>query len=405
MQQGIFPPAVTRGTMSEETGIGLVREIMLDFARVTGLEPVAPNPRRYLWTDAFAVCNFLELFRRTGDPGYRDLALRLVDQVHRILGQHREDDPRTGWISGLDETEGELHPTRGGLRIGKPRNERGPGEPPDDRLEWDQDGQYYHYLTKWMHALSRVSRVTGDPRYTGWAVELAKTAHNRFTYVPPSGGQKRMYWKMSIDLTRPLVPSMGLHDPLDGLVTYAELQMTVSDQTRQGRGPDLTSEISEMAKICHDRNFATDDPLGIGGLMADAYRIAGLVREGGFRCPDLLESVAGSARRSMEYFSRTAPFRSPAAYRLAFRELGLSIGLHAIRLLADEIERDPGLFTPVGNLIRDEKALMRYLPLADTIEQFWLEGRNREAETWKEHREINMVMLATSLAPAGFLEI
>jgi hypothetical protein len=391
--------------MSEDTRTGLVREIMLDFARATGLEPAGAQPRRYLWTDAFAVCNFLELFCRTGDPGYRDLALRLVDQVHHVLGRHREDDPRAGWISGLEEEEGEVHPTRGGLRIGKPYNERGTDEPSDERREWDQDGQYYHYLTKWMHALSRVSRVTGDPVYAGWAVELAKTAHTRFTYVPPSGGQKRMYWKMSIDLTRPLVPSMGLHDPLDGLVTYVELQTTVVAQTRQGRGHDLSTEISEMAGICRDRDFATDDPLGIGGLMADAYRIARVMREGEFRCPDLLESVARSALRGMEYLSRTAPFRSPASYRLAFRELGLSIGLHAVSLLSGEIEGDPGLFKPGGSLSREMNALTRYLPLVDIIEQFWLEGRNRDADTWKEHREINRVMLATSLAPLGFLEI
>lgn len=35
-----------------------------------------------------------------------------------------------------------------------------------------------------------------------------------------------MYWKMSIDLSSPLVPSMGQHDPLDGLITYLQLQAT-----------------------------------------------------------------------------------------------------------------------------------------------------------------------------------
>ena len=58
--------------------------------------------RRYLWTDAFAVCNFLGLARATGDERYTELALRLVDQVHHVLGRHRADDARTGWISGLD---------------------------------------------------------------------------------------------------------------------------------------------------------------------------------------------------------------------------------------------------------------------------------------------------------------
>jgi hypothetical protein len=91
------------------------------------------------------------------------------------LGRHRPADPRQGWISGLDEPEGERHPTRGGLRIGKPLPERGPRERYDPQLEWDSDGQYFHYLTQWMHALHRVSQETGDylplaARITGfWA--------------------------------------------------------------------------------------------------------------------------------------------------------------------------------------------------------------------------------------------
>ncbi|HJX55592.1 MAG TPA: hypothetical protein VJ350_02035, partial [Methanoregula sp.] len=201
-------------------------DIMLVFARLTGLEPAGPHPQRYLWTDAFAVCNYLELFRQTGNIMYRDLALRLVDQVHHTLGRHREDDTRSGWISGLPEREGELHPTLGGLRIGKHDKERAPGEPFNERREWDQDGQYYHYLTKWMHALNQVSRATGDVKYLTWAIELALTVHAAFTFAPGSGARKRMYWKMSTDLTRPLVPSMGQHDPLDGFVTYHELQLT-----------------------------------------------------------------------------------------------------------------------------------------------------------------------------------
>jgi hypothetical protein len=48
---------------------------------------------------------------------------------------------------------------------------------------------------------------------------------------------------------------------------------------------------------------------------------------------------------------------------------------------------------------------MGYLPLRKKIEQFWMDGKNRGASTWIEHREINMVMLATSLAPGGFLRI
>jgi len=61
------------------------------FALRTGLAPDSGNPPlRYLWTDAFALCDFLELYRLTGLGEYMELALRLVDQVHTILGRHRD---------------------------------------------------------------------------------------------------------------------------------------------------------------------------------------------------------------------------------------------------------------------------------------------------------------------------
>ncbi|WZO97517.1 hypothetical protein EP7_004554 [Isosphaeraceae bacterium EP7] len=133
------------------------------------------KPRRYLWTDAFAVCNFLGLARQTGEDRYLRFARALVDQVHHVLGRHRDDDPRKGWIRGLSQEEGERHPTRGGLRIGKPQNERGEGQRPDSQLEWQQAGQYFHYLTKWMHALYRMGQETGEHCFQNWAVELAAT--------------------------------------------------------------------------------------------------------------------------------------------------------------------------------------------------------------------------------------
>src|SRR5512134_1663563 len=106
--------------------------LMTGFAERTGLGSERAQ-QRYLWTDAFAVCNFLGLARATGEKRYAQLALRLVDQVHHVLGRFRADDPRSGWISGLGEPEGESHPTRGGLRIGKKLPERPPGEPFDER--------------------------------------------------------------------------------------------------------------------------------------------------------------------------------------------------------------------------------------------------------------------------------
>ena len=76
--------------MISDTPPAIAARLMSEFAQRTGLSPAAQNPRRYLWTDAFAVCNFLELFQRTGDQQYRRCATELIDQVHRVLGRYRE---------------------------------------------------------------------------------------------------------------------------------------------------------------------------------------------------------------------------------------------------------------------------------------------------------------------------
>lgn len=380
-----------------------IEAIMTGFAGRTGLTPPARPPRRYLWTDAFAVCNYLELFRQTGKEQYQQDAKRLVSQVHKVLGRHREDDSRLGWISGLDEQKGEQHPTQGGLRIGKELEERGMDEPYDEHLEWERDGQYFHYLTKWMCALNCLARVTGDSGYNRWAVELANTVHSRFTYTPWGGGPKRMYWKMSIDLSYPLVASMGQHDPLDGLITYLQLQATAVKLADHHAESPLGTEIAEMTAMCEGMTWTTDDPLGIGGLLSDACRLAQLMNSTNLRESDRLVSLLRDAEVGLENFIRSRPLSASADYRLAFRELGLSIGLHAIVKMQRIIEQHPENFPNQHELHARLSGLARFLPLSELIESFWLEPINQQSHSWTGHRDINSVMLATSLAPEGYL--
>ena len=388
--------------MPQIGSLSVVEEIMLEFAKQTGLTDTRKDPRRYLWTDAFAVCNFLELHRQTGDNSYMDLALRLVGQVHNILGRHRVDDPRTGWISGLGEEEGRNHPTSGGLRIGKELNERKPSEPINESEEWDRDGQYYHYLTKWMHALNQVSQKTGDPIYNVWAIELAKTAHSSFTYVPPPGGKKRMYWKMSIDLSYPLVPSMGHHDPLDGFITYNQIQAT-SDKNPGTSKLDINPEITDMADICKGKQWATNDPLGIGGLLSDACRLTQLVANESLEQANLLEELLFNSLIGIEYITINTSLKLPADYRLAFRELGLVIGIKGVDRIEGMINKNPDRFTRKDRLTLRIDALKSFGSLSNTILEFWLDPAHQKSSSWKEHSDINMVMLATCLAPDGFL--
>jgi len=347
------------------------------------------------------VCNWLGLARARQSSELRALAVELVDQVHHVLGQHRPDDPRSGWLSGLSPEEGEAHPTRGGLRIGKPLPERGPGEPFDPELEWERDGQYYHYLTKWMHALNQLTRFTGDPNGNLWARELAVAAHAGFTHRSVPGGRARMCWKMSVDLTRPLVPSMGHHDPIDGLITYLQL---AADRGRDAPGPDLEREIADMARIASGRDYTTDDPLGLGGLLTDAYRVDQLIRRGA-RGRDLFAPLLAAADVGLAAYLRALPLERPVHRRLAFRELGLAIGLHAARRMWTDLQRDPQPHLSAPAARRHLEQLAGHLSALAAIESFWSQPEHQRLDTWLAHRDINEVMLATCLAPDGYLDL
>jgi hypothetical protein len=383
--------------MKQDQRVDFAVEIMSRFAEDTGLTGNV-KPQRYLWTDAFAVCNFLELHLLTGEDFYQSLALQLVDQVHQVLGRYRDDDSRSGWISGLEEAEGSAHPTIGGLRIGKKLPERLPGEVSDRQLEWDQDGQYFHYLTKWMHALHVVALKTGRKVYDQWARELAKTAHAAFVYQPAPDGQKQMYWKMSTDLSRPLVAGMGHHDPLEGYITSLELQSEAPAM--------LEKEVLETKELCRGRDWTTDDPLGLGGLLCDGLLLSRLM-VGKRPVPDgLLEDILASVAEGLELYTSDAckdPLSHPAEYRLAFRELGLATGLHALIGIERCLRNNPEIFQPAGSLERLLNKVAIHQNLSDRIEDFWLTAENQRSVSWISHRDINMVMLATSLVPGDYL--
>jgi hypothetical protein len=372
---------------------------MLGFAERTGLTATR-SPHRYLWTDAFAVCNFLGLSRATGEERYSSLALHLVDHVHGVLGRHRPDGSRRGWLSGLDDGAALAHPTAGGLRIGKPLPERRPDEPIDDRLEWERDGQYFHYLTRWMHGLDQVARTTRDLRYNVWARELADTAHRAFTTGTPGQPGRRMFWKMSVDLSRATVPSMGQHDPLDGLVTYAQLVTTARELGHPAGpvSPDLGAAIADFSQMTARLDLATLDPLGLGGLFIDAARIAQLMRRGAFTDGDLLHRVVEAALFGLQQYARSGETLAPAPHRLAFRELGLAIGLEAARTAADATQ---GLVRPSTSNRLDD--ILRYEELGAEIREFWRLPAHRSTQSWLAHQDINDVMLATCLAPAGYV--
>lgn len=359
--------------------------LMSDYAARTGLGSAATSAR-YLWTDAFALLNALELYRETGAAPWRDLAKTLIADVHDVLGKHRPDDPRTGWLSGLAEADGARHPTQGGLRIGKPLPERGVSDSHDERLEWERDGQYWHYLTKWMDALLRAAAILEEPDYRRQAVELAQAAFPRFLRPDKAG----LYWKMSVDLSRPQVPGISPHDALDGYVTFRWLGHRAEDPA------ELSAEAAILRRLVEGEEWTTDDPLGLGGLMLDAFRLS-LLPDRGEPDEHLARDILAGADAGFDHFSREGTLRLPPERRLGFRELGLCIGLQTL----------PSIWHAAGATLGFGASMAPYLERltarADTgatIVAFWSEPRNQKTSSWTEHREINEVMLATALLRA-----
>lgn len=359
---------------------------MDSFALRTGLVGSEGDAaQRYLWTDAFAVQTFFGLAHATGDAAYKDLALKLIDLVHVKLGRFRPDDPRRGWISGLSEEEGKKHPTAGGLRIGKRLPEREEHEAIHEQLEWERDGQYFHYITRWVNALLQAEQETGQSLYAEWAAELTMAGGN---FIVNSGGRHRMYWKMSTDLSRPLVPSMGAHDPLEGLICAISAQIAAPQKALL-----LTSLISVFEKLCASKDWSTTDALGIGGLLLSTARTLELatsqnslpeeIRPGKL----LKDSLFG-----LSMYKRVHDATRSAGQRLAFRECGLSLGIRCLYGMKDQAASQ-GL-----NL----EELERYIPLADSMEDFWCSPENQQVSTWTEHLDINAVSLAASLVAGKY---
>jgi len=317
------------------------------------------NKGRYLWTDAFGVCNFLTLYYETGQQQYLDQADALIEDVHNTLGRERIDSTSSSSSSSsssnLPKRLGEStddHPLRGGLRIGKVHSEG----------HSDGDGQYFHYLTKWAFALNRMSVARSDKRYNDWAIDLIKAIHPRFVYRSTSG-RLRMVWKMSIDLSHPAVPSEGNLDPYDGYVTYRIVQETAKEKI-------LEREIDEMENMVMNKfnGYSSFDALDLGEALWLTHF---------FPEEEWSKRISSKSLTSLETLWSNGEFQDKRAFRLgmrlAFREFGTTLGVqvhpHASRAWKSRVE---------------------------TIHAFWSEN------IFIRDSDITPVMYCTSLIPGAF---
>jgi len=171
---------------------------------------------------------------------------------------------------------------------------------------------------------------------------------------------------------------MKLNRPLFTFIFIAGL--TAFASTGQAQETDASAEISDIALLSQVINWA-----GIFRALV-IILVAWLV----LRFVDRIVQDLG---------------RSIAEHRLAFRELGLAIGLHTIDRMQETIAQHPGNFTNVDQLTPTLTNLSRFYPVYEFIKDFWLEAAHRSVGTWQEHADINKVMLATCLAPDSYLKL
>ncbi|MCX6076831.1 MAG: hypothetical protein NTW78_08085 [Campylobacterales bacterium] len=196
------------------------------------------------------------------------------------------------------------------------------------------------------------------------------------------------------------LPSAGKHDALDA---YRQLSATVS---QLGENANLSKKIEEAPAMASLMQLETEDSLGLGGLLSDACRVAELIAIYGLPLEKLLISLLDAANRSVERFLRSGTLGYPAQYRLAFRKLGLSIGLHGVKIMRDLRDTHAEKFEQKVTINEALLRLERYTPppLAGMIETFWMLPKHQQDLTWSEHVDINSVMLTISLAPDGFFK-
>lgn len=160
--------------------------------------------------------------------------------------------------------------------------------------------------------------------------------------------------------------------------------------------------------MIQDRDWSTTDPLGLGGLLWDACRVRQLIKRGrsiishqenlrDSTTTSVLQQLLTCCLTGLQGYGAEFDANESAESRLAFRELGLVIGLSAVKhLQAGEGNEGDAIQKPLL-----EKIVV-FHPLAQQIEEFWLDGKNQAMKSYTDHQDINDVMLATCLLQDGF---
>jgi hypothetical protein len=162
----------------------------------------------------------------------------------------------------------------------------------------------------------------------------------------------------------------------------------------------LAVRAHDYLELAQRSAWPSADPLGTGGLLCGAWA---LWRSERGADPDAVADLVEPAVAGIVHVTGQRLLEHDPARRLGFRELGLAIGLHAADRLETSMARATAADERPRRLARSVGALGQRRALRERIESTWSAPDNRRQPAWTEHRDINDVMLATSLVPAGYL--
>ena len=153
------------------------------------------------------------------------------------------------------------------------------------------------------------------------------------------------------------------------------------------------SHVTEaLFALCEHGQWATGDPLGVGGLLFDACRLCQLLSQENRRELRLLEDVIQGSGDGLMIMLKTGYLKRPARHRLAFRDSGLAIGLRAVPIIANKFQNERNQFGSRPSALRLIDLLLPYERLSDEIIDFWLpyaENPDRELESPSRHQRGN----------------
>jgi hypothetical protein len=104
---------------------------------------------------------------------------------------------------------------------------------------------------------------------------------------------------------------MGLHDALDGFITFREVQHAIVKISGDAAVSGLSHATEALFALCEHGQWATGDPLGVGGLLFDACRLCQLLGQENRRELRLLEDMMQGSGDGLMIMLKTGYLKRP----------------------------------------------------------------------------------------------